>query len=162
MTKSVLNELCIKKKWLSPKYTTTKYGPDHIPAFHSTVMVNGTTFASESTARSSKQSKHDVARIAVRELMAAAAAAPEDLMYKSMLKEKIQKKGGCRPSYMTWKTDRVHLPTFLSTVEVEGVAFMGGEARTKKLAQMSAAKFAYTQLMEGKHLRNICVVSISM
>ncbi|CAN1137063.1 Double-stranded RNA-binding protein 4 [Linum perenne] len=34
MSKSVLNELCIKNKWLSPVYSTTKHDPDHIPTFH--------------------------------------------------------------------------------------------------------------------------------
>ncbi|CAN1292772.1 Double-stranded RNA-binding protein 4 [Linum perenne] len=154
MSKSVLNELCIKNKWQSPVYSTTKHGPDHIPTFHATVTVNDATFASESVAKSSKEAQNDAARIAVLQLTAAAAAASE-LMYKSLLQEKIQKKGGCLPNYETRKLGQVNAPTFISTVEVEGQAFTGHEAKSKKLAEMSAAKVAYTHLMEGKHLRNM-------
>ncbi|CAN1292770.1 Double-stranded RNA-binding protein 1 [Linum perenne] len=75
MSKSVLNELCIKNKWQSPVYSTTKHGPDHIPTFHATVTVNDATFASESVAKSSKEAQNDAARIAVLQLTAAAAAA---------------------------------------------------------------------------------------
>ncbi|CAN1762687.1 Double-stranded RNA-binding protein 4 [Linum perenne] len=216
MSKSVLNELCIKNKWQSPVYSTTKHGPDHIPTFHATVTVNDATFASESVAKSSKEAQNDAARIAVLQLTAAAAAASadcflgiqhmyksnlqiyaqkrnfllpvyaperhgpphasqfrcsvtidgqtyrseelfptlkdaehEELMYKSLLQEKIQKKGGCLPNYETRKLGQVNAPTFISTVEVEGQAFTGHEAKSKKLAEMSAAKVAYTHLMEG-------------
>ncbi|CAN1176531.1 Double-stranded RNA-binding protein 5 [Linum perenne] len=69
-------------------------------------------------------------------------------MYKSMLQVKMQKKGVCLPNYETWKTDQVHPPTFISTVEVEGQQFTGDEARSKKLAENNAAMVAYAHLME--------------
>ncbi|CAN1176529.1 Double-stranded RNA-binding protein 1 [Linum perenne] len=147
MTKSVLNELCIKKKWLSPKYTTTKYGPDHIPAFHSTVMVNGTTFASESTARSSKQSKHDVARIAVRELMAAAAAARIENMYKSKLQIYAQKRNLLLPEYDAEQYGPPHVSQFRCSVTVDRQTYWSeGLSPTVKDAEQSAAKVALQAL----------------
>ncbi|CAN1176527.1 Double-stranded RNA-binding protein 4 [Linum perenne] len=161
MYKSKLQIYAQKRNLLLPEYDAEQYGPPHVSQFRCSVTVDRQTYWSEGLSPTVKDAEQSAAKVALQALHPEGNE-EEDLMYKSMLKEKIQKKGGCRPSYMTWKTDRVHLPTFLSTVEVEGVAFMGGEARTKKLAQMSAAKFAYTQLMEGKHLRNICVVSISM
>lgn len=42
------------------------------------------------------------------------------------------------------------MPIFVSQVEVEGELFTGEEAKSKKQAEMSAAKVAYMALKECK------------
>ena len=55
-----------------------------------------------------------------------------------------QREGCGLPTYFTEKSGEAHAPTFISKVEIDGVSFTGKEARTKKQAEMSAAKIAYT------------------
>jgi len=45
-----------------------------------------------------------------------------------------------------------HMPTFFSTVEVEGVEFHGKGGRSKKQAEEDAAKIAYIALKECKFI----------
>lgn len=52
------------------------------------------------------------------------------------------------PVYNTQRSGESHHPTFVSHVEVEGDLFFGQEAKTKKQAEMSAAKVAYMRLQE--------------
>jgi len=72
-------------------------------------------------------------------------------MYKNLLQELIQKEGGLQlPVYSTAKSGEAHRPTFTSQVEIEGKVYTGQESKTKKQAEMSAAKVAYTTLKELK------------
>lgn len=54
------------------------------------------------------------------------------------------------PQYKTTKAGEAHDPTFNATVEVEGETFHGNPAMSKKQAELSAAKVAYTNLMQSK------------
>lgn len=68
--------------------------------------------------------------------------------YKNLLQELAQKEGYALPVYHTNRSGEAHAPTFVSTVEVEVEVFTGQEAKTKKQAEMSAAKVAYLTLKE--------------
>ncbi|CAN1729582.1 Double-stranded RNA-binding protein 1 [Linum perenne] len=155
MSKSALNDLCNKNRWLSPLYSTTKQGPDHSPTFHATVTVNGTTFASESAAMSLKQSHNDVARIAVRELMAAAAAAPvpqpsSGINYKSCLSIYAQRRNYLIPAYEVEQYGPPHSRQFSCSVTVDGQTYSSEElSNTVKEAEQSAAKVAVEALQPG-------------
>ena len=70
--------------------------------------------------------------------------------YKNLLQELVQKEGFSLPVYDTNRSGEVHVPIFVSTVEIEGEVFKGHEGRTKKQAEMNAAKIAYTTLKERK------------
>lgn len=72
------------------------------------------------------------------------------MLYKNLLQELAQKEGFRVPVYSTERSGEAHLPKFVSQVEVEGEVFTGQEAKTKKQAEMSAAKVAYTTLKERK------------
>lgn len=61
-----------------------------------------------------------------------------------------QKEGFRLPIYNTNKSGEAHMPIFVSQVEVEGELFTGEEAKSKKQAEMSAAKVAYMALKECK------------
>ncbi|XP_065617564.1 uncharacterized protein LOC112025216 [Quercus suber] len=71
-------------------------------------------------------------------------------LYKNLLQELVQKEGFSLPVYDTNRSGEVHVPIFVSTVEIEGEVFKGHEARTKKQAEMNAAKIAFTTLKERK------------
>lgn len=48
------------------------------------------------------------------------------------------------------------MPTFYSNVEVEGEIFRGKEGKSKKQAELNAAKVAYSILKERKSLVPVC------
>ncbi|CAN1233703.1 Double-stranded RNA-binding protein 4 [Linum perenne] len=145
--KSCLSIYAQRRNYLIPAYEVEQYGPPHSRQFSFSVTVNGQTYSSEELSNTRKQAEQSAAKVAV-EALQPGWNGEEQVMYKSMLQVKMQKKGVCLPNYETWKTDQVHPPTFISTVEVEGKQFTGDEARSKKLAENSAAMVAYAHLME--------------
>lgn len=68
------------------------------------------------------------------------------MVYKNLLQELAQKEGLKLPVYSTNKSGEAHKPIFSSQVEIKGEIFTGQEAKSKKHAEMSAAKVAYTFL----------------
>ncbi|CAI9097489.1 OLC1v1033929C3 [Oldenlandia corymbosa var. corymbosa] len=65
MYKSKLQELCHKRSWNLPVYVTQKDGPDHCPAFTTTVTINEFEFASEKNgSKSSKDAQNAAAKLA--------------------------------------------------------------------------------------------------
>ncbi|XP_020421298.1 double-stranded RNA-binding protein 1-like [Prunus persica] len=67
---------------------------------------------------------------------------------KNLLQELAQREGFYMPQYKTARSGASHLPTFSSTVEVEGEEFYGKAGKSKKQAELSAAKVAYIALKE--------------
>lgn len=68
--------------------------------------------------------------------------------YKNLLQELTQKEGCPLPVYTTTRSGEAHASTFVSIVEVKGNVFTGQEAKTKKHAEVLAAKVAYMKLKE--------------
>ncbi|XP_062113617.1 uncharacterized protein LOC133824670 isoform X2 [Humulus lupulus] len=64
MYKSKLQELCQKRHWSLPTYTSAKQGLDHNPSFSAAVIVNGQSFHTSTSSKSSKEAQNDAARIA--------------------------------------------------------------------------------------------------
>ncbi|CAA2938131.1 Hypothetical predicted protein [Olea europaea subsp. europaea] len=64
MYKCKLQELCQKRGWSLPEYTTARDGPDHMPRFKGVVNVNGQAFETPNQCKSSKEAQNLVARIA--------------------------------------------------------------------------------------------------
>uniref|UniRef100_A0A2N9FWG9 DRBM domain-containing protein n=1 Tax=Fagus sylvatica TaxID=28930 RepID=A0A2N9FWG9_FAGSY len=69
-------------------------------------------------------------------------------LYKNLLQELAQHEGFSIPLYNTTKSGALHIPTFFSTVEVQGEVFRGNEGKSKKQAELNAAKVAYAILKE--------------
>lgn len=69
-------------------------------------------------------------------------------LYKNLLQELAQREGFSMPTYTTVNSGASHMPTFSSTVDVEGEKFCGNAGKSKKQAEMSAAKVAYITLKE--------------
>lgn len=74
----------------------------------------------------------------------------DEVLYKSLLQEHAQRKGLRFPTYDTKRSGPSHMPIFLSTVEIGGKGYHGQEAKTKKMAEMNAAKAAYICLTKCK------------
>ena len=72
-------------------------------------------------------------------------------LYKNLLQELVQKEGFSQPVYDTKSFGEGHEAIFVSTVVIREV-FKGHEARTKKQAEMNAAKIAYATLKERKFI----------
>jgi hypothetical protein len=81
-------------------------------------------------------------------------------MYKNLLQESAQREGLSIPIYKTIKIGPCHMPTFFSTVEVKGEIFRGKGGKSKKHAELNAAKVAYSFLKQGKSLVSFVIVSI--
>ena len=64
MYKTKVQELCQKKQWRPPMYSTMKDGPDHYPRFNSSVSVNGLLFHSPFPSKSSKDAQNAAAKLA--------------------------------------------------------------------------------------------------
>lgn len=70
MYKAKLQELCHKRRWSLPSYSSMKDGPDHNPRFKSSVVVNGLSFHSSVSCKSFKHSQNDAAMFAYLHLTA--------------------------------------------------------------------------------------------
>ncbi|BFG35021.1 hypothetical protein CerSpe_212950 [Prunus speciosa] len=104
----------------SPEFVNTLKGPEHA--------------AANAVSMSSSQ---DGAHISV-----------ESGHCKNLLQELAQREGFYMPAYKTARSGASHLPTFSSTVEVEGEEFCGKAGKSKKQAELNAAKAAYIALKE--------------
>ncbi|KAH9784565.1 Double-stranded RNA-binding protein 1 [Citrus sinensis] len=83
----------------------------------------------------------------------------DSVLYKNLLQELAQKEAYALPVYNTKQSGESHAPTFVSTVEVGGQVFSGQEAKSKKQAEMSAAKVAYMRLKEPNPSQGPALVS---
>lgn len=64
MYKSKLQELCQRRSWELPEYTTVKDGPDHMPRFTAAVNVHGQVFETPAHCKSAKEAQNNAAQIA--------------------------------------------------------------------------------------------------
>ncbi|KAK9170178.1 hypothetical protein Syun_002318 [Stephania yunnanensis] len=74
-------------------------------------------------------------------------------LYKNLLQDLVHKEGFPLPTYVTAQSGPPHIPTFICTVEIEGNGFQGIAAKTKKQAEINAAKVAYHSLLERRASR---------
>nr|XP_007146427.1 hypothetical protein PHAVU_006G039700g [Phaseolus vulgaris]ESW18421.1 hypothetical protein PHAVU_006G039700g [Phaseolus vulgaris] len=68
--------------------------------------------------------------------------------FKTSLMELTEREGFHKPTYKTMQAGSLYMPTFFSTLEVEGVEFHGKGCRSKKEAEEDAANIAYIALKE--------------
>ena len=82
----------------------------------------------------------------------------DESFYKNRLQDLAQREGYGLPTYSTEKSGEAHALTFVSTVKIKGEIFTGQGAKTKKEAEMSAAKTAYKALKQRTYI--ICFIYI--
>lgn len=78
MYKARLHELCQQRRWAPPVYQHTREGPDHVPLFRATVVVQDEKFSSpDEGVRSAKEAYNLAAMAAFEHLTELLAAAPD-------------------------------------------------------------------------------------
>ncbi|PSR95437.1 Double-stranded RNA-binding protein [Actinidia chinensis var. chinensis] len=137
----------------SPLYTSKREGPPHDLQFQATVTVDGHSFESPGYFRTLKESEHAAAKVALMSLSLDFFQGIDTRLYKNLLQELAQNEGFTFPTYKTVKCGPPHKSTFFSSVKVEGEIFHGDGGKSHKLAELSAAKVAYTVFMERKSSR---------
>ncbi|XP_026427245.1 double-stranded RNA-binding protein 1-like [Papaver somniferum] len=150
--KSQLQIYAQKRNLSLPIYSCVREGPPHNTHFKAIVAVDGQTFERPEFFRTLKEAEHAASRVALTSLMRDGNSILEEEsgFYKNFLQEFLRKEGLPLPTYKTKSCGSPHLPTFQSTVEVGADVFEGIAARTKKQAEMNAAKVAYSHLKEYK------------
>ncbi|XP_010413241.1 PREDICTED: double-stranded RNA-binding protein 4 isoform X1 [Camelina sativa] len=146
--KGQLQAYALKQNLELPAYVTEREGAPHAPRFRSKVTFCGQTYQSQEFFPTLKSAEHAAAKIALASLRP---QSPEgiDVAYKNLLQEIAQKGNSLLPVYATVTSGPSHLPVFTSTVEFAGKVFSGEEAKTKKLAETSAAKVAFMSIKTG-------------
>ncbi|XP_031478410.1 double-stranded RNA-binding protein 1-like isoform X2 [Nymphaea colorata] len=146
--KSYLQEFVQGRRWSSPVYALVREGPAHAPRFSATVTVEGKSFRSPDFFGTVREAEHDAARIALASFHEEGTQEDKSLSFKNMLKDYSQKRSLHLPTYSTESFGASHLPTFRSTVEIDGKVYTGDSATTKKEAEANAAKIAWFALKE--------------
>ncbi|KAI5566953.1 hypothetical protein BDE02_13G056100 [Populus trichocarpa] len=149
--KSQLQTYAQKRNFALPVYSCERVGPPHSSRFKCKVTVNGQTFESLEYFSTLNKAEHAAAKAALMSLLPNGVEEDES-GYKNLLQELAQREGCGLPTYSTNKSGEAHVPTFISTVEIEGEIFTGQGAKTKKQAEMSAAKTAYTALKQRMYM----------
>eukprot|EP00268_Persea_americana_P053538 TRINITY_DN6065_c0_g1_i15.p1 TRINITY_DN6065_c0_g1~~TRINITY_DN6065_c0_g1_i15.p1 ORF type:complete len:479 (+),score=95.95 TRINITY_DN6065_c0_g1_i15:524-1960(+) len=146
LCKNQLHGLAQRRNMQPPLYSCVRDGPPHSLRFKGKVSVGGQTFESPDFFRTLREAEHAAAKAALMELSAGVQEG-EHSFYKTMLQE-LAAKQGFSLQYKTITAGASHMPTFFSTVEVDGEVFSGKAAKTKKQAEMNAAKVAFSKLYE--------------
>ncbi|CAI8595166.1 unnamed protein product [Vicia faba] len=148
--KNQLQNYAQKRNLSLPEYAPEWEGPPHAMRFKCKVTINGQTFQSPQFYSTLKEAEHAAAEVAFKSLSPSGVQEEELGVYKNLLQELVQKQGFQLPVYSTNKSGEAHKPIFTSQVEVEGAVFTGQESKSKKQAEMTAAKVAYTTLRKRK------------
>ncbi|KAB5512223.1 hypothetical protein DKX38_029251 [Salix brachista] len=145
--KNQLRTYAQKRNFTLPEYSCEREGPPHAPLFKCRVTVNGQTYESREHFPTLNRAEQAAAKAALSSLLPNGVEEDESF-YKNRLQDLAQRECYGSPTYSTEKSGEAHALTFVSTVKVKGEFFTGQGAKTKKEAEMSAAKIAYTALKQ--------------
>ncbi|KAE8816539.1 double-stranded RNA-binding protein 8-like [Hordeum vulgare] len=144
--KSWLQEYAQKLGVTAPEYHTLKEGPCHEPIFKSAVVINGAKYDSMPgffTRKAAEQSAAEVALMEIVESIPIIGRIPAALqtgLCKNLLQEYAQKMN-YTPSYsLTRQASRI--APFTCTVGIGGIHYIGPATRSKKEAEIKAARTA--------------------
>ncbi|PHU20550.1 Double-stranded RNA-binding protein 1 [Capsicum chinense] len=147
--KSRLQEYAQKVGLPTPVYETTKEGPSHEPMFTSTVIVNNVRYESLPGFFNRKAAEQSAAEVALMRLVNSGSMenlsqpVHETGLCKNLLQEYAQKMNFAIPKYECRRYDpEGKVITFSCTVDVGGMRYVGAAARTKKEAEIKAARTA--------------------
>ncbi|RAL50889.1 hypothetical protein DM860_005245 [Cuscuta australis] len=158
MYKSKLAELCQMHAWKQPEYKTEKEGPDHMPRFSATVVVNGVSFITPNNlSRSSKEATNLAAQVAFDHFSSLKPTFSQEgpfpsktdvlHIYKNQLQQYAQKQGITLPEYSCETEGPPHYRRFKSKVALAGKVYESPQFfRTLKEAEQAAAKVALEAL----------------
>ncbi|XP_038717828.1 double-stranded RNA-binding protein 1 [Tripterygium wilfordii] len=148
--KSRLQEYAQKAGLSTPEYETIKEGPSHEPSFKSTVIVNSVRYGSLPGFFNRKAAEQSAAEVALTELAKSGEVnqclsqpVHETGLCKNLLQEYAQKMNFAIPLYQCQKDNTPGREAlFKCTVEIGGIHYIGASARTKKEAEIKAARTA--------------------
>ncbi|KAF9682458.1 hypothetical protein SADUNF_Sadunf05G0111000 [Salix dunnii] len=161
--KSRLQEYAQKTGLPTPVYETTKEGPSHEPSFRSTVIVKEVRYDSLPGFFNRKAAEQSAAEVALVELAKAGqinestsqpvifrawdfrfvASLHETGLCKNLLQEFAQKMNYAIPIYECQKDETLgQVLVFKCYVEIGGIRYIGASAKTKKEAEIKAARTA--------------------
>ncbi|GLT60594.1 hypothetical protein SLA2020_333540 [Shorea laevis] len=148
--KSRLQEYAQKVGYPTPVYETTKEGPSHEPYFRSTVIINDVRYESLPGFFNRKAAEQSAAEVALLELAktgevneSIAVPIHETGLCKNLLQEYAQKMNYAIPIYQCQKVEVPgRVQQFSCTVEIGGIRYIGAAAKTKKEAELKAARTA--------------------
>ncbi|TVU27369.1 hypothetical protein EJB05_29974, partial [Eragrostis curvula] len=132
--KSRLQEYAQKAGLLTPEYHTLKEGPSHEPIFKSTVVINNTKYESLPGFFSRKAAEQSAAEVALMEI-ARSVPATEGI-------RAVQETGLCKNLLQDCTKQASGVAPFICTVEIGGIQYIGAAVRTKKEAEIKAARTA--------------------
>ncbi|XP_062082401.1 double-stranded RNA-binding protein 1-like isoform X2 [Humulus lupulus] len=113
--------------------------------FKATVTVGDQIFESSEFFNTLKDAESDAAKVA---LIVENFQEDESRVYKNLLQELVQRENLSTPVYKTIKHGEPHKPIFFTSVELDGEIFHGKAAKSKKQAELNAARAAYVALKE--------------
>ncbi|KAF2288164.1 hypothetical protein GH714_004759 [Hevea brasiliensis] len=145
--KNQLQSYAQKRNLTLPVYSCERVGPPHNSRFKCKVTIDGQTYESQEFFPTLSKAEHAAAKAALMSL-APNGVEEDESAYKNLLQELAQKESYGLPTYSTVISGEGHRPTFVSTVNIGGELFTGQEVRTKKQAELSAAKVAYIALKQ--------------
>ncbi|KAM0023951.1 putative double-stranded RNA-binding protein [Helianthus debilis subsp. tardiflorus] len=148
--KSRLQEYAQKAGLTTPIYHTIKEGPSHQPVFRSTVVVNEENYHSLTGFLNRKAAEQSAAEVALIEIAKTGATdksvshpVHETGLCKNLLQEYAQKMNYAIPSYVCTRDESKGRDSpFSCTVDIGGMKYIGTAAKTKKEAELKAAKIA--------------------
>lgn len=148
--KSRLQEYAQKVGVPTPVYETIKEGPSHEPYFRSSVIVNDVRYDSLPGFSNRKAAEQSAAEVALRELSKSgdvnhciSQPVHETGLCKNLLQEYAQKMNYAIPLYQCQKDETPGRATLFScTIEIGGIRYIGAAAKTKKEAEIKAARTA--------------------
>ncbi|PON89842.1 Double-stranded RNA-binding domain containing protein [Trema orientale] len=148
--KSRLQEYAQKVGVPTPVYETIKEGPSHEPFFKSTVIVNDVRYDSLPGFSNRKAAEQSAAEVALRELAKSgdvnqciSQPVHETGLCKNLLQEYAQKMNYAIPLYQCQKDEGPGRATLFScSIEIGGIRYIGAAAKTKKEAEIKAARTA--------------------
>ncbi|XP_076890322.1 uncharacterized protein LOC143541367 [Bidens hawaiensis] len=148
--KSRLQEYAQKAGLKTPIYHTIKEGPSHQPVFRSTVVINEESYHSLTGFLNRKAAEQSAAEVALIEIAKTGATdksishpVHETGLCKNLLQEYAQKMNYAIPLYVCTKDETKGRDSLFScTVDIGGIKYIGTSAKTKKEAELKAAKTA--------------------
>ncbi|CAA0824357.1 Double-stranded RNA-binding protein 4 [Striga hermonthica] len=144
--KSKLETYARKRNLKPPVYLDEKVGP----LYRAVVSIDDDWFQSPVMCETMEGAQDSAAQVALLSLSTDAFLENDPRSYKILLNELAKDEGFFIPVYTTSRCDEAKFEAFSSIVDVEGEIFQGAKANSKKLAELNAAKAAYTVLIERK------------
>ncbi|KAJ6826953.1 double-stranded RNA-binding protein 8-like [Iris pallida] len=155
--KSLLQEYTQRVGFSTPVYQTEKDGPSHEPVFKSTVIVNDVKYESLPGFLNGKAAEQSAAEVTIIELQKSGKTnvniptVHETGLCKNLLQEYAQKMNYAIPSYICKKhsSGPNHGPNYFTcTIDIGGIHYIGAVAKTKKEAEIKAARTALLAIQQ--------------